>query len=88
MKSTILLASTLFLISAPAPDSGDIAEMTSNLIVPEQVPGLLASEEATKKARTETAFGNAGEVTDIQNPDGTKRAQTVTSEKPVQPARD
>ena len=48
MKSTILLALTLFLVSAPAPDSSDIAEMTSNFIVPQQTPGLLASDEASE----------------------------------------
>ena len=48
MKSTILLALTLFLISAPAPDSNDIAEMSSNFIVPQQTLGLLASDEASE----------------------------------------
>ena len=45
MKSIILLALTLFLISAPAPDSNDIAEITSNFIVPQDIPGLLAADE-------------------------------------------
>ena len=45
MKSTFLLTTALFLVSAPAPDSGDIAEMSSNFIVPENVPGLLADEQ-------------------------------------------
>ena len=45
MKSTMLLATALFLISAPAPDSDDIAEMTSNLIVLKQANGLLAADE-------------------------------------------
>ena len=49
MKPTILLAITLFLISAPAPDSNDIAELTSNFLVPQEVPGLLASEEVASK---------------------------------------
>ncbi|MDX1459624.1 MAG: hypothetical protein R3348_01035 [Xanthomonadales bacterium] len=44
MKSVVLLAIALFLISAPAPDARDIAEMTSNFIVPENAPGLRASD--------------------------------------------
>ena len=49
VKPVILMAITLFLISAPAPDSSDIAEMTSNFIVPESVPGLQAGQETTSK---------------------------------------
>jgi len=45
VKSIFLLALTLFLISAPAPDSNDIAEITSNFIVPQDIPGLLAADE-------------------------------------------
>jgi hypothetical protein len=45
MKSTLLLATGLFLVSAPAPDARDIAEMTVNFIVLQHVPGTLASEE-------------------------------------------
>jgi hypothetical protein len=40
----VLLASLLFLISAPAPDASDIAEFTSNFIVPGKIPGLLVAE--------------------------------------------
>ena len=46
MKSTILLAVALFLISAPEPDAKDIAEMTSNFIVPREASSLMASEYA------------------------------------------
>ena len=46
MKSTILLAIALFLISAPEPDSSDIAEMTSNFIVPRDSSNLMAYEYA------------------------------------------
>ena len=59
MKSTILLATTLFLISAPAPDSDDIAEMTSNFIVPENVPGLMAADQAPGRNALETELPNA-----------------------------
>ena len=43
MKSTILLAIALFLISAPEPDASDIAEMTSNFIVPRESSNLMAT---------------------------------------------
>jgi len=33
LKTTLLLATAIFLITAPAPDSHDIAEMTANFIV-------------------------------------------------------
>lgn len=33
LKRTLLLATTIFLITSPAPDSHDIAEMTANFIV-------------------------------------------------------
>lgn len=45
MKSVVLLTIALFLISAPAPDSEDVAEMTANFIVPTQEPGLQASQQ-------------------------------------------
>jgi hypothetical protein len=47
VKTTLLLATTLFLVSAPAPDSNDIAEMTSNFIILEENPGLMADEGNT-----------------------------------------
>lgn len=48
VKTTLLLATTLFLVSAPSPDSRDIAEMTSNFIILDETPGLLAAEEPTQ----------------------------------------
>ena len=48
MKPVILMALTLFLISAPAPDAGDIAEITSNFIVPDSIPGLQAGQQTTR----------------------------------------
>lgn len=43
-KPTILLATALFLISAPEPDSATIAEMTANFIIPASERALLASD--------------------------------------------
>ena len=58
MKSTLLLTIVLFLVSAPAPDSGDIAEMSSNFIVPENVPGLLADEQIIASDSTITRLSD------------------------------
>jgi len=51
MKSIVLMATALFLVSAPAPDSRDIAELTSNFIVPTGLQGLEASEVAPDHKR-------------------------------------
>lgn len=51
MKSVVLLTIALFLISAPAPDARDVAEMTANFIVPTQEPGLQASQEPAGDAQ-------------------------------------
>jgi len=45
VKTTLLLATTLFLISAPAPDANDIADITSDFIILHENPGLQAAEE-------------------------------------------
>ena len=45
LKPTMILTTLLFLLVAPAPDSNDIAEMTSNFLVPQQNSGLMASTE-------------------------------------------
>lgn len=47
VKPVILMAITLFLISAPAPDAGDIAELTANFIVPESYPEFQAEKETS-----------------------------------------
>ncbi|MBT8061512.1 MAG: hypothetical protein HKO64_12410 [Xanthomonadales bacterium] len=49
MKSVVLLTIALFLISAPAPDAQDVAEITSNFIVPSQEPGLQASQQESDR---------------------------------------
>jgi hypothetical protein len=46
MKPILMLAAALFLLSAPPPDAGDIAEMTANFIVPKRVPGSLNADQA------------------------------------------
>jgi len=43
-KLTLLLATALFLVSAPEPDSRTIAEMTRNFIVPVDERALQAAE--------------------------------------------
>jgi len=41
IRSLVLLAMALFLAAAPTPDPEVIAEMTSNLLVPEQNADLM-----------------------------------------------
>ena len=48
IKPTLILATLLFLIIAPEPDSRDIAEMSANFLVTENHSVLLASTEPTK----------------------------------------
>jgi hypothetical protein len=48
IKPTLILATLLFLIVAPEPDSRDIAEMSANFLVPENHSVLLASTEPSK----------------------------------------
>jgi len=45
LKPTMILATLLFLLVAPAPDSHDISEMTANFIVLDNHSGLMASAE-------------------------------------------
>lgn len=52
IKSTLLLATALFLISAPQPDSRTIAEMTGNFIVPTDERALLAAEAGKGERET------------------------------------
>jgi hypothetical protein len=44
LKPTLLLATALFLASAPEPDSRTVAEMTANFIVPRDERALQAAE--------------------------------------------
>jgi hypothetical protein len=44
LKSTLLLATFLFLITAPEPDAADIADITANLIIPQHNTVLMAAE--------------------------------------------
>ncbi len=53
LKSTLLLTTLIFLSVAPEPDSRDIAEMSSNFIVPANHSALMASSEPVKVAEKE-----------------------------------
>ena len=55
LKSTLLLATLIFLIIAPEPDSKAITDMTSNLVVAENHAVLLASEKQTESTREKTS---------------------------------
>ena len=65
MKSIILLAIALFLISAPAPDARDIAEMTHDFIVPEESNSLRASEIIDTPEPAPYSFIPAAKKTDV-----------------------
>ena len=82
MKSTVLLALALFLISAPAPDSSDIAQMTQNFIVPEQLLGLEASEASQGEINAAINSGPAGETS--SGPGAGKLTAQGHSEKAAQ----
>ena len=85
MKSTILLATALFLISAPAPDSGDIAQITSNFIVPEEISGLLAAEESTQGNRDSVSGWTAELSAGATKQGDSFSTQPNRSEKPELP---
>lgn len=51
LKPVLILTALLFLLVAPAPDSRDIAEMTSNFLIAKDYSGLMAAEESTKPAK-------------------------------------
>lgn len=51
MKPTLLLATAIFLITAPAPDARDITEMSAGFIVPDAQTALMASESIEPKDR-------------------------------------
>ncbi|NIP17051.1 MAG: hypothetical protein GWM87_01945 [Xanthomonadales bacterium] len=73
MKSTMLLATALFLAIAPGPDGNDIAEMTAGFIVPEMASGSLSPNEARPgdEALDERLTFNEVQVeTDLADPVG------------------
>jgi hypothetical protein len=57
MKSTVLLTTAIFLISAPSPDSKAIAEISAGFLSPSSESGLMAAELAPKmKTNSETVL--------------------------------
>ena len=44
MKSTILLATAIFLASAPSPDSQSVSEMSAGFLIADDSKGLMAAE--------------------------------------------
>jgi hypothetical protein len=79
VKTTLLLATTLFLVSAPAPDSNDIAELTSNFIVPQELPGLMAAEENSNVSHTSVPHKDSNAVS-AQSTQGSDQAQVDDTE--------
>ncbi len=69
MKPTLIMATALFLLSAPPPDARDIAEMTANFIVPASVHGSLTADQSPMPDRggerhSGAAAGKAGDAAD------------------------
>jgi hypothetical protein len=57
MKSTVLLTTAIFLISAPSPDSKTITEISAGFLSPSSESGLMAAELAPKmKTNSETVL--------------------------------
>jgi len=46
MKSTILLATALFLAAAPSPDSKSVSEMSAGFLIADDSQGLMAADTA------------------------------------------
>ena len=87
MKNTLLLATVLFLIGAPAPDSSDIAEMTSNFIVPQDIPGLQADEESTS-GNLDVNKQNAKQISATEYPAAKEHSQAANTRQEIQPFKD
>jgi len=63
MKSTILLAIALFLVSAPSPDSNIISEISAGFLLPIASPGSIARESVLNaKNETEAPANNARQL--------------------------
>lgn len=71
-KPTILLATALFLISAPEPDSGTIAELTANFIIPANERALLASDRGADELRVREESGQPRRDASVQAPQGSR----------------
>jgi len=54
LKQTLILASLLFLLVAPTPDSRDFAEMSANFLIADRTSGLLASSEPVQTKQEQT----------------------------------
>ena len=87
MKNTLLLATALFLISAPSPDSNDIAEMTSNFIVPQDIPGLQADVESSR-GNLNVNKQNAKQISATKYPAAKEHPQAANNRQEIQPAKD
>ena len=60
MKSTVLLATALFLASAPSPDSNSISEMSGGFLSLAKSEVLLASETAPSAKITKPVVEQSG----------------------------
>ena len=77
MKSAMLLATALFLASAPSPDSKSISEMSAGFMAPQETQGLMAAESVTEKQPgTETSSQAITHGTDEKTEEATEAAAT------------
>ena len=52
MKSTILLATALFLATAPSPDSKSVSEMSAGFLIADDSRGLMAADSVMSNKTT------------------------------------
>lgn len=74
-KLTLLLATALFLVSAPEPDSRTIAEMTANFIVPADERALQAAELPNPLPASESQIGESKDPAAAQEASGEAQQQ-------------
>ena len=53
LKPTLILATLIFLLVAPAPDSRDLSEMTGNFLLADSQSGLMASAKPVRTSEEE-----------------------------------
>lgn len=60
MKSTILLATTLFLASAPSPDAKTVSELSAGFLSAKNDYALMASENSLRKQHHSSFISERG----------------------------
>jgi len=63
MKSIALLATALFLASAPSPDSDTISQLSAGFLLASNVQPLMAAEPGLTLQQVQTAIGTSTKIT-------------------------